>query len=114
MTKVLCHRWHRASALSPWATLRQKIRNVANLLSPRIAPSEISSATTRVRIVGDTVAGVDDSVPRRLHRDAVLWSIVVTFVVNAIYVPATRYTAPMQFVFIFYSAVALARLREGS
>jgi len=50
---------------------------------------------------------------RALYRDAILWAIAVTFVaVNAIYVPATRYTAPMQFVLIFYSAVALARLRE--
>jgi hypothetical protein len=29
-------------------------------------------------------------------------------------VPATRYTAPVQFVLMFYSAVAFARFREGS
>jgi hypothetical protein len=50
-----------------------------------------------------------------LRRDAILWAIFATLViVNAVYVPATRYTAPVQFVLIFYSAVALARLREGS
>ena len=127
----------------PWTTIRQKMLNVVYLLSPRIAPFEISGTSTRVRIEGNTVAGVDDSVPRRrseiaahavtamlllvgcaagvylrrreLERDAILWAIFMTFVlVNAMYVPATRYTAPIQFVLIFYSAVALAWLREGS
>lgn len=51
---------------------------------------------------------------RELGRDAILWAIFVTFaIVNAFYVPATRYTAPMQFVLIFYTAVALARARGG-
>ena len=51
---------------------------------------------------------------RELRRDAILWAIFATFaIVNAIYVPATRYTAPMQLVLIFYSAVAIARLLEG-
>jgi hypothetical protein len=126
----------------PWRTLSQKLLNVAYLFSPRIAPFDVSGPDTRVRIDGDTIA-VENSVPRRrseiaahavtslvllvgcaagvhlrwreLHRDTILWAIVVTFVViNAIYVPATRYIAPMQFVLIFYSAVALARIREGS
>ena len=133
----------RYMAEHPWRTLRQKILNVAYLLSPRIAPYEVSGTETRVRIDGEAVAGVDDSVPRRrtevaahavtslvllvgcaagvylrrreLQRDAILWAIFGTFlIVNAMYVPATRYTSPMQFVLIFYSAVAIARLREGS
>jgi hypothetical protein len=123
-------------------TLRQKLLNVAYLFSPRIAPFEVSGVNTRVRIERDGLIAVEHSVPRRtseivahavtalvllvgcaagvylrrreLYRDAILWAIVATFVaVNAIYVPATRYTAPMQFVLIFYSAVALARLRVG-
>jgi hypothetical protein len=127
----------------PWATLRQKVLNVGYLLSPQITPYEISSAATRLRTEGNTVLGVDDAVPRprlevlayagvtvvllvgcaggvylrrrELERDAILWSIFATFaIVNAFYVPATRYTAPMQLLLMFYSAVALARLHEGS
>jgi hypothetical protein len=128
----------------PWTTVRQKTLNVAYMLSPRIAPYVISGPETRVRIDGGSVAGVDNGVSRGvaeiaahavtassllvaaaagvylrrrevLRRDAILWAIFATLViVNAVYVPATRYTAPVQFVLIFYSAVALARLREGS
>jgi hypothetical protein len=49
-----------------------------------------------------------------LRGDAILWAIVATFtVVDALYVPASRYGAPATFVLLFYAAVALARL-EGS
>jgi hypothetical protein len=48
----------------PWATVRQKFLNVVYSFSPRVAPYEVSGPETRVRIVGDTVAGVDNSVPR--------------------------------------------------
>ena len=128
----------------PWATLRQKILNVMYMLSPRIAPYMVSGPDTRVVVQDDRVVGVEAAVPRggveiaahalttivllvgtaagvylRRHallaRDAILWAIFVTFmIVNATYVPATRYTAPAQFVLMFYSAVAFARLREGS
>ena len=128
----------------PWTTLRQKTLNVAYMLSPRIAPYVVSGPETRVRIHGGTVAGVENGVSRSvaeiashavttlgllvaaaagvylrrrelLRRDAILWAIFVTLViVNAVYVPATRYTAPVQFVLMFYSAVAFARFREGS
>jgi hypothetical protein len=47
---------------------------------------------------------------RELQRDAILRASFMTFViVNVMYVPAMRHTAPMQFVLIFYSAVALTR-----
>ena len=127
----------------PWATVRQKFLNVVYSFSPRVSPYEVSGPNTQVRIDGDTVAGVDDSVPRprseiaahavaslvllvgcaagvyrrrrELRRDAILWAIVVTFVgVNALYVPATRYTAPMLFVMMFYTAVALSSVRRRS
>jgi len=118
--------------------------NVAYMLSPRIAPYMVSGPDTRAHIVGDRVVGVEAAVPRRfaevaahalttivllvggaagvylrrhalLESDAILWAIFLTFViVNAMYVPATRYMAPAQFVLMFYSAVAFARLREGS
>lgn len=127
----------------PLATLRQKILNVSYLLSPRITPYEIAGPDTRVRTDGDAVVRVDGALPRarleivayaavtlvllvggaagvylrrrELGHDAILWAIFATFtIVNAFYVPATRYTAPMQVVLIFYSAVAIARLFEGS
>src|SRR5687768_3039292 len=84
-------------------TLRQKLRNVAHLFSPCIAPFEVSGVNTRVRIEGETVIAVEHSVPRRtseiaahavtalvllvgsaagvylrrreLYRDAILWAI---------------------------------------
>jgi hypothetical protein len=124
----------------PWATVRQKFLNVAYMLSPRIAPYEVSGPATRVHIGSEGILRVEGSLPRRrseiaahavtslvllvgsaagvylrrrdlLRSDIVLWAIFATFVVvNAIYVPATRYTAPIQFVLIFYAAVAFARL----
>ena len=127
----------------PWRTVRQKMLNVAYQLSPLVTPFEITGPATRLRTEGDVVLGVDDSVPRgrleiaahavsslvllvgcaagvylrrrELRRDAILWAIFATFViVNAIYLPATRYTSPMQLLLMFYSAVAVTRLREGS
>ena len=50
---------------------------------------------------------------RLLKQDAILWAIAGTFiVVSAVYVPATRYVAPMLFVPLFYSGVAPGRLRS--
>lgn len=130
------------AAEHPWATLRQKTLNVMYMLSPRIAPYMVSGPDTRV-VIRDGVAGVEAAMSRNaaevsahavttivllvgaaggvylrrhalLARDAILWAVFVTFViVNATYVPATRYTAPAQFVLMFYSAVAFARLRRG-
>lgn len=130
-------------AQHPWTTLRQKALNVWYVLSPRLAPYKVSGPHTRVRIQDDMV-GVEAAVPRSvgevaahalttvvllvggaagvylrrhelLGKDAILWAIFAAFlIVNVMYVPATRYTAPAQFVLIFYSAVAFARLREGS
>lgn len=130
-------------ARSPWATLRQKMRNIGYLLSPWITPYEISGPDTRVRAQGDGVVRVEGALPRarleivayavatlvllvgcaagvylrrrELKGDAILWSIFATFaIVNALYVPATRYTAPMHLLLMFYCAVAIARLCEGS
>jgi len=130
-------------AAHPLATVRQKILNIAYLLSPRITPYEISGPDTRVHTDGDAVVRVEGALPRarveivayavatlvllvgsaagvylrrrELRHDAILWAIFATFaIVNAIYVPATRYTAPMQLVLMFYSAVAIAQLQEGS
>ena len=127
----------------PLATLRQKMSNIAYLLSPRITPYQVSGPETRLRHDRDGVVRVHGALPRarveiaayavmmlvllvgcaagvylrrrQLGRDAILWAIFTTFtIVNALYVPATRYAAPMQLLLMFYSAVALARLYEGS
>jgi hypothetical protein len=44
-------------------------------------------------------------------HDGVLWCVVITFVaVHAIFFPATRYRTPMEFVLLFYAAVAIEAL----
>ncbi|MBI4888124.1 MAG: glycosyltransferase family 39 protein [Acidobacteria bacterium] len=49
-----------------------------------------------------------------LRRDAVLWCIVLTFTATAaIFFPATRYRVPMEFVLLFYAAVALDALMDS-
>jgi len=127
----------------PARTIGQKLMNAAYLVSPRLVPLRISGRDTRVHIDDNGAARVVDSVARspvevwshaiaaslllagtvagvtlrraQLGRDAVLWAIAVTFVgVNAIYVPATRYTAPMLFVMMFYTAAAFDELRRRS
>jgi hypothetical protein len=120
----------------PVRLLFRKIRNLGHQLSLRLVPWRVSGRDTRVVLEQD-VARVIDSVPRPplqiwshavaaslllvgtaagvvlrrkyLYQDGVLWAVVATFlVVNALYVPATRYTAPMLFVMMFYCAVALS------
>jgi hypothetical protein len=121
----------------------QKFVNVGYQLWPRIVPWHISSRDTRVRIedngsvkvirsvvrprlqvwsyavsasvlLAGTIAGVFVR-RRQLSGDAMLWGVLATFVVlNALYVPATRYKAPMLFVMMFYTAVALNSVREES
>ena len=46
-----------------------------------------------------------------LRRDAMLWCVIGTFVaIHALYFPATRYRAPVEFVLLFYAAAALYEL----
>jgi hypothetical protein len=124
----------------PMATLREKLKNILYVFSPRLVPFYVSGPDTRVIIADGRVVRVEQSLTRprvevvahalasslllfgsavgvyvrrrALRQDAILWAVLATFVaVNVIYVPATRYGAPMQFVLMFYSAVALARLK---
>ncbi len=121
---------------SPFATVAQKFRNALYFLSPRLTPRYVSGAETRVRLEPPDKVFVEDPLVRPrsevfshtlaasfvmaaaaigvylrrrvLAQDAVLWAIAGVFVlVYAIYVPATRYRAPMEFVFLFYAGVAL-------
>ena len=124
----------------PLRTMRDKVVNVGYLLSPYLMPLRIATPETRVKIGAEGVtvehaesrplsevvayaaattlvlptAALGIFMRRRLLKhDAILWAIAGTFVVvSAVYVPATRYVAPMLFVLLFYSGVALARLRS--
>lgn len=121
----------------PFTTLRRKIVNVAYFLSPRLVPLRVAADDTQLVLDSAGRAAVERSVARprietiahgvssscvllaaavgvairrrRLRADAILWVIFLTFAgVSAVYFPATRYTAPIQFVLLFYSAVALS------
>jgi hypothetical protein len=124
----------------PLGTLRDKVVNVGYLLSPYLVPLRVATPDTRV-VIGREGAMVEHAASRPrsdvvayaaatalvlptaalgifmrrrlLKHDAILRAIAATFVVvNAVYVPVSRYVAPMLFVMLFYSGVALAGLRS--
>ncbi len=126
---------------SPVRTITEKLANVGYFLSPRLIPLYVSGPETRVTLAPLDKAVVEAPVTRprievishtlaasfvmlaavagiylRRHvlaHDFALWAIACVFVVvYAVYVPATRYRAPMEFVLFFYAAVALARVPE--
>jgi Dolichyl-phosphate-mannose-protein mannosyltransferase len=123
---------------APFETIALKLRNVWYFLSPFLVPSHLllpdttialeeaghvrverapirppaermiftafSSVVLVMALAGIVIRG------RALRRDAVLWCALVTFVVvYSVYFPATRYTAPVVFVAMFYAAVAVDR-----
>lgn len=123
-------------AEDPLRTLRQKALNGLYFFSPRLVPFYLATAETRAaldrsgRVVVENpgrrprIEGIAYAVfyapvlvaalfgiflrRRCLRQDAILWCITATFVVvHALYFPATRYRAPMEFVLMFYAAVAL-------
>jgi len=120
----------------PWRTAGLKMRNVLYFFSPRLVPYHEPSATTKIRLGDHGTFTVENSPRRRafdqivyavsytpvlalailgvwlrrhdIRRDAILWSIVVTFVVaHAVYFPTTRYRVPIEFVLIFYAAISM-------
>jgi 4-amino-4-deoxy-L-arabinose transferase-like glycosyltransferase len=122
----------------PWRTAGLKLRNVLYFFSPRLVPYHVPTATTTIQLGEDGTFTVENSPPRRavdrivyaisytpvlalavagvwlrrrdLRRDAILWCIVMTFVVaHAMYFPTTRYRVPIEFVLLFYAAVAIDR-----
>jgi hypothetical protein len=116
-------------------TLRQKALNILYLFSPRLVPFYITGSDTRaidrsghvivenprrrpfIEVVSYSafytpvlLAAFIGVYLRRcqLSRDAILWCIVANFTaIHAVYFPATRYRAPMEFVLLFYAAAAL-------
>jgi 4-amino-4-deoxy-L-arabinose transferase-like glycosyltransferase len=120
----------------PLHTLWLKLENVWYFFSPRLVPYHEPTSETRIVLGAGGAFSVENSPPRsgfnqwsysvpyafvvlfavvglrsrrgRLGRDAILWCIVMTFVVvHAVYFPATRYRVPMEFVLLFYAAVGL-------
>jgi len=123
----------------PGDWLAQKVRNVWYLLSPRVVPYRVATDEATVIVDPGGRARVDGSRPRpfgdvavsaasqallllfgiagayrrrhALRGDLILWTVVATVVgVNVIYVPATRYRAPMEFVSIVYAAASAVGL----
>jgi len=122
----------------PLRTAGLKARNVLYFFSPRLVPYHEPTETTRIVLGENGQFTVENSPPRRtshqviyavsytpvlalaiagvwlrrrdLGRDAILWCVVVTFVAaHALYFPTTRYRVPIEFVLLFYAAVALDR-----
>ena len=117
---LMAEAWRFMTA-NPWHTTATKIVNVGYLFSPRIIPYRqdgherplvdvIVYGIFSTALIVCAAAGVHAR-RRRLADDAILWCIALTVVaVNVMYVPATRYRAPMEFVPLFYAAVALGDL----
>jgi glycerol uptake facilitator-like aquaporin len=122
----------------PWRTAGLKMRNVLYFFSPRLVPYHEPTAETAIQLAVTGAFAVENSPPRRaidqivyaisytpvlalavtgawlrrrdVSRDAILWCVMATFVVvHAVYFPATRYRAPVEFVLLFYAAVTLDR-----
>jgi Dolichyl-phosphate-mannose-protein mannosyltransferase len=122
----------------PIRALRQKAINAAYFFSPRLVPFYVTGPDTRAvinqaghlvvenpvrRPVVEHVAYSAFYAPvlvaalagvylrrRDFRRDAILWCVVANFVfIYALYFPATRYRAPMEFVLLLYAAVPLGR-----
>jgi hypothetical protein len=128
-------------ARRPLDTLRQKALNVMYFFSPRLVPLYVAVPETRAVVRSGHVvveharrrppievvsystfyapvlvmalAGITLR-RRELSRDGVLWCSLLSFTaIHALYFPATRYRAPVEFVLLFYAAVALHRLVSG-
>ena len=120
----------------PVETLRLALSKAAYFFWPRLVPTRVWTEDTRIEFLEDGQVRVEGSLPRPLmdeiaysasytlvaaaalvglwlrrkdlSRDAPLICIVVAFVaVAAIIRPDTHYRVPMEFVLLFYAAVAL-------
>ena len=122
----------------PLRSLRQKALNCLYFFSPRLVPYYVRTPETRAvidrsghvvvenpkrRPIAEHIAYSAFYAPvlvaalmgvcirrRHLRQDALLWCVVANFVaIYALYFPATRYRAPMEFVLLLYAAVALEK-----
>ena len=130
--------WQEATA-RPAATASLWLAKAVYFFWPRLVPSHVRTPDSRITLLEDDAVRVDNSPPRPvqeeiaytvsyglvaaaavagvwrrrslLGRDLVLWSIACTFVAAAVmYLPATRLRVPMEFVLLFYAAVAFDAL----
>jgi hypothetical protein len=121
----------------PLNTARLRLRNAAYFFSPVLVPYHGTSADTTIRLGENGTSTIEKGVERpRMFRvvysisyslvfvlavsgmyrrrrerpaDAILWCVLLTFaVVYAVFFPATRYRAPVEFVLLFYAAVGAA------
>ncbi len=121
----------------PWRTIRLKALNILYLFHPRLVPFYLCEESVQLKTGSDGSPMISGASSRSLlveaaysvthlfifitaiagiylrrrsifREDIFLWVIVVSLtLIYAFYWPATRLRAPMDFVFIFYSAVAL-------
>jgi hypothetical protein len=125
----------------PFEILWLKFRNVFYFFSPVLVPYRDASPAIVIRLGKNGASIVENSLERplifrvayslsygivlalaavgiycRRHdlaQDAILWCVLITFAaVHAVFFPATRYRAPVEFVLLFYAAVGLARCRR--
>jgi hypothetical protein len=123
----------------PGKMLRLKARNAVYFFWPRLVPERILTGETVIELSGDGGYRIENSPSRSrleqaaytvsygflfmaavagiwirrrdLRRDRILWALLLTFVAAAVvYFPATRYRTPVEFVLVFYAAVAIERL----
>jgi hypothetical protein len=123
----------------PREAVRLMLAKVAYFFWPRLVPARVWTSEARITLLEDGGVRVSDSPPRPSHdqavytasyvavaaaalagvwmrrwilsRDLVLWCIVCSFVIIAmVFFPATRLRAPMEFVLLFYAAVAVDAL----
>jgi hypothetical protein len=120
----------------PLETLELKVRNVFDFFSPVLVPHEVRTAATTIRLGASGQSVVENAARRPLiqrlaysisygavlllaafgiyrHRgdrraETILWCVLLTFTgVHALFFPATRYRAPVEFVLLFYAAVGV-------
>jgi hypothetical protein len=123
---------------NPWRALRLKLLNVAYFFHPRLVPYTTLDGDTRLVEAADGGLRVDGALERgaatewlhglasgavlacalagawlrrrRTGEDAILYLLLAGFAaVCVLYFPATRLRAPVDFVFLFFAACALAR-----
>lgn len=133
--QLLMKRTMESMAERPFDTVKFAIVKGLLFFSPRLVPWYVAGPTTRIvtDTAGDVqvldaerrpviellaysafytpilFAAIAGVYLRRDHwrQESILWSVVVSFViVHALYFPATRYRAPVEFVLLFYAAVS--------
>jgi hypothetical protein len=114
-----------------------RLRNAAYFFAPVLVPYRATSADTTIRLRENGASTIENGVERprmfrvaysisyglvfmvavwgiyvrrrELPADAILWGVLITFaVVHALFFPATRYRAPVEFVLLFYAGVGAA------